>query len=150
MMTQINYNGCNIFSSILCYCIVLLLISGIPILDLTFALLYNNHNVTCNSSVLRILGINIIIWLIVKSLLIIVTLLLLVIILILGKNSSYNCCFSCIYIIIGIFYVSWLITGSIIFWRDCSNLEPFILNIFMWFSLIIGYLYIVLYIRNDT
>jgi hypothetical protein len=34
----------------------------------------------------------------------------------------------------------WLIFGSILFWGYCYNLEPKEINIFMWFSLIFGYL----------
>lgn len=39
-----------------------------------------------------------------------------------------------------IFQASWVIVGSIQFWRDCYKLEPQSLNILMWVTLILGLL----------
>ena len=41
---------------------------------------------------------------------------------------------------IGLFHLVWLIIGSIVFWRDCNNLEPKSLNDMMYAVLIIGYI----------
>jgi hypothetical protein len=37
-----------------------------------------------------------------------------------------------------IFQTSWIIVGSIQFWRDCYTLEPVSVNILMWVTLILG------------
>lgn len=50
--------------------------------------------------------------------------------------------------ILSTFQVAWLIVGSIMFWRDCPNLEPTRLNDFMYAVLIIGY--IACYIRMNA
>jgi hypothetical protein len=39
-----------------------------------------------------------------------------------------------------IFQASWVIVGSIQFWRDCYKLEPQSVNILMWVTLILGLL----------
>ena len=43
-------------------------------------------------------------------------------------------------IIFSVYNIAWLITGSIIFWGYCKNLEPENINILMYFSLILGYI----------
>jgi hypothetical protein len=43
--------------------------------------------------------------------------------------------------IVGSFEFIWLIIGSVIFWRDCNDLEPQSVNTMMWCSLIIGYVF---------
>ncbi len=58
------------------------------------------------------------------------------------KNDSFHT-FAAIllvpYICSIAFTIAWLVTGSIIFWRDCIHVEPQSLNIMVWCSLIIGY-----------
>ena len=39
-----------------------------------------------------------------------------------------------------IFQTSWIIVGSVQFWRDCYNLQPGSVNILMWITLILGLL----------
>ncbi|ATZ81093.1 hypothetical protein BMW23_1049 [Bodo saltans virus] len=42
-------------------------------------------------------------------------------------------------IFLSMFKFAWLIVGSVMFWRDCSNMNPTQINTLMWCSLIIGY-----------
>lgn len=39
-----------------------------------------------------------------------------------------------------VLFFIWLLIGAVMFWRDCSSLEPRPLNIMMWCSLIFGFL----------
>jgi hypothetical protein len=48
-----------------------------------------------------------------------------------------------------LFNFSWIITGTVIFARDCNNL-PSDINILMYFSLIYGYLIICSYMNNNS
>ena len=42
-----------------------------------------------------------------------------------------------------VFILVWLAIGSILFWRDCIHLLPNIVNIYMWLSLISGFLSVI-------
>jgi hypothetical protein len=47
-----------------------------------------------------------------------------------------------IHIVCNMFLLGWVILGSIIFWRDCPNLEPKNVNTLMWFSLILEIIFL--------
>jgi hypothetical protein len=106
-----------------------------PIAEITIGLMYKNE-ITCETN----LFINISEWLIIKGSISIITVCILSISILLNKQSLCNCITGIIAYIFNIFVLSWLITGSILFWRDCNNLTPDIVNNFMWVSLIIGYI----------
>ncbi len=127
-------------SSMLFFCMLVCLLA-LPVSEMTLAILYRNE-IVCHTD----LYVNVFEWLIVKSSISIGILLSFFILVILSNNET--CCYSfvtIIYYLVSIFNLGWLIFGSILFWRDCYNLSPSVINILMWFSLIIGYINIYMY-----
>ena len=60
-------------------------------------------------------------------------------------SSHKSICYCITYIlnfIINTCNLGWLIIGSIMFWGYCINLQPTLLNNYLWISLITGYIYI--------
>jgi hypothetical protein len=55
---------------------------------------------------------------------------------------SYTCIEGIYYLFLFV-YLIWNILGSLIFWKDCYNLTPDNINILMWVSLILGYLFFI-------
>jgi hypothetical protein len=48
------------------------------------------------------------------------------------------------------FQFAWLIVGSVVFWRDCHDVEPKRVNTLMWCSLIIGYVSLYLQLQQSN
>ena len=95
--------------------------------------------ITCNTPMFVTLNE----WLIVKGITHLILIMWLIMLLFMGKKSCLSYILIIICTTINIFLLIWLIVGSIIFWRDCINLEPKIVNDYMWFSLILGYITII-------
>ena len=81
-------------------------------------------------------------WLIVKGTVTISTIGLLTFFTITVKNTFSEILIKFILNVSNIFNLCWIIFGSYIFWGHCSDLTPNNINIYMWFSLILSYLFI--------
>jgi hypothetical protein len=116
------------------YLITLTCLLALPITEITFGIGFMNE-VNCESIV------SIPIWLIVKGSVKTVSTI---------AGLSYHlmdikslCAyFLFIHIVCNMFLLAWVILGSIIFWRDCPNLEPKNVNTLMWFSLILEIIFL--------
>jgi hypothetical protein len=114
---------------------IILCLSIFPIIELYFGIKYKD-TFLCDTTI----NINLSTWLIVKGSVSIFSTILIFLTILSDKNSLIYCIFSALVILYKIFLIIWLIIGSIIFWKDCTNLEENDLNIFMYFSLILGFL----------
>lgn len=129
-------NISQFFMFLCCFFPLTMCILGFPLYELCLGVLYKKEIEESNCSTLQF---NLSTWLIVKS---IATLLDIVII---------GFCIACKNKIIGVFLINvfrlfiftWLIVGSIIFFRDCINIEPLIVNISLWVIIILGFLSII-------
>jgi hypothetical protein len=107
---------------------------GWPVFEMVIASLYKNK-ISCTA----IIVVNISEWLIIKGVLSFLLKLSITMYLYYGKTSLCNCLSIISGYIINLIIFSWLIIGSLLFWRECYNLEPNIVNITMWISLIFGF-----------
>ena len=98
---------------------------------------YKNE-IICNST----MNITLSNWLIIKGSTFIITLLLAITYLNSGKTSLCKYISLTTLYIFNIFHLPWLIVGTILFWRDCPDVSPTIVNTTMWISLIYGYIYV--------
>ena len=119
-------------------------ILALPIAELCIALIYKNE-IICESEI----GIDIVTWLVIKSIVTMSTVLVISCFFMIGKDSPVFRLVYLIKIIIYIFNFSWLIVGSLIFWRDCYDLQPESVNTFMWISLILGYVNLLSYVNGN-
>jgi hypothetical protein len=119
----------------LCLCFLF----ALPIAEIVFGFIYM-EKVSCNSFLQPT------VWLVVKgiiSVLIVCCLFFSNNICIHDKNKIVNTLLFLVIIItvpLMLFNFIWLIVGSIMFWRDCINIQPVSLNILIWFALILGYI----------
>lgn len=132
-----NNSNCYLYCcsgvSILCLTVFLF---ALPVTELTLSLIYRD-DIICNSDI----QVTIFEWLVLKSSINIILLLIFFILSIFDNKDNYLYSFIFFtYYLFGVFNFAWLIVGSIIFWRDCYNLEPYSINILMWVSLIMGYI----------
>lgn len=100
---------------------------------------YFANDITCTTT----LFISLSNWLVIKGFVSIFSIICTIPIVFSGKNSLCNSFFMFVLYIVNVFTVAWLIVGSIIFWRDCINTAPYVLNVYMWVSLILGYIVVV-------
>jgi len=126
------------------YICIMSCILALPIAELCIALIYKNE-IICESEI----GIDIVTWLVIKSIVTISTVLVISCFFMIGKDSPVFRLVYLIKIIIYIFNFSWLIVGSLIFWRDCYDLQPESVNTFMWISLILGYVNLLSYVNGN-
>jgi hypothetical protein len=103
-----------------------------PILDIIFVYEYSSDTV-CSYMDLSIKE-----WLYFKAILMIVNILFMLLYLYSVKRSISRYLYWYIIILLQIVTVIWIIIGSIIFFKNCSNIEP---HIFIRFSIISGYIY---------
>ena len=97
---------------------IIICFSIFPIVELYFGIKYDN-TFLCESSV----GITLTTWLIVKGTVSIISVFIIVLSYASDKDSLIYF-ISYLYVILyKIFLLGWLITGSIIFWKDCKNLK---------------------------
>uniref|UniRef100_A0A6C0ECC0 Transmembrane protein n=1 Tax=viral metagenome TaxID=1070528 RepID=A0A6C0ECC0_9ZZZZ len=127
-----------------CFTCFFSLVASLSIAELVIATKYEN-DIDCSSSV----GISIYQWLLTDA---IVLLLFLAPIFILAfltiniKTKRDNTLIKCDILLLIlrllslVFTIAWTIIGSIIFWRDCSHVEPSEVNSIMWAALIIRYI----------
>ncbi len=122
------------------FCIVFTmfgLVLSLPIVEIYYGVSYQNQ-IICQSSI----NIEIPLWLILKGS---IKLLSIIFISIYHFSTSKSICgtiSSFIFSLLQTFLFVWLILGSIIFWRDCPNIEPTSVNTLMWFSLILEMFFI--------
>ena len=126
---------CGYICIIFCALITIPLFLILPITEIFLGTTYNNE-ITCNTTMF----VSIDKWLIIKGSVSLFFIITACVTNIFEKNSICKCLSTLILYIGGIFTFIWLIIGSIIFWRDCPNLTPNFINIFMWVSLILGYI----------
>lgn len=128
-----------------CSCLVLLIILSLPIVEIVFGIQYY-QNLDCQSNI----NIPIYLWLIIKGSFSILTIFLVGCLYSLNNKSVlFVLTNPCLYFL-QLFNLVWLILGSIIFWRDCSNLKPESVNILLYVSLIFGYISIFGSILNKS
>ena len=111
-------------------------IFALPIYELCIALIYKNDITTCSTT---IPGLDISTWLIVKAVVTICALIAVVPCLLIDKIKFAG------QVVLGLFNLFifiWLIIGSVIFFKDCNNLKPEIVNVSMWIIIILGFLQI--------
>lgn len=105
----------------------IIIICWLQLMQIGFGLYYMNSNV-CNDSIVPIN-----VWLIINGF---SNIFFTVILNLLEKDEVTKIKRSVIVISIFLFNIIWLTIGSIVFWRDCIDLEPKSINTLMWFSLI--------------
>jgi hypothetical protein len=143
MQTKIKKRTINYEIIPVCLCGVIFIISlfcitfVLPISEIFIGIYYKNK-IICNNSLI----INVSDWLIIKGSVYIGSIIIHFICLYSGKNSLLYCITLPIVYVINLFLLTWLIIGSINFWRDCPLLEPKEINTFMWCSLIMGYIFL--------
>lgn len=114
-----------------CNCLLAVTLLVIPILEI----LYGTHheNIKCDNSIVF----NVAFWLIIKGILNCVSILTIILIV---YNDVKNFYIYNYFLIVNLLTTVWLIGGSIIFARDCSNIKPNEYNVFIWISIINGYI----------
>ena len=128
-------NNCLLYCcGSICGIIAIVIVYGWPVSEIVIGAYYRNE-ITCQST----LPVTISDWLIVKGTVSIVTITILGFCLITSNTSLCNCLSMTFMYVCNLFMMIWLIIGSIVFWRDCINLHPNTVNIYMWISLIFGY-----------
>ena len=115
--------------------IFIILLTIFPIMEIYFAITFGD-DVVCDSS----LNISIKNWLLIKASTSFVVTALVILCYMASNKSCLYYLVKPITVLFNLFYLVWIIIGSIIFWRDCINLQPQQLNTFMYFSLIFGYI----------
>lgn len=125
----------------------------LPIIELHFGTKYSGQDI-CNSTI----PITIPQWLIVSGVNGVVYVFYLCLTLCALPALLYDCGVGCSICLVGFgcsislisitFNIAWNIIGSIIFWKDCINLQPKELNIMMWCALFINYGLICIAIKN--
>ena len=96
------------------------------------------EQIICNTD----LGVTLSGWLIIKGTSFIITLITAILYINSGNNSLCKYTSLTFLTILNLFHLPWLIVGSILFWRDCPDVSPSIVNTTMWISLIYGYIYV--------
>lgn len=105
------------------------IIYSFSIVQIVYASIYKNS--VCNSPI----NLSMSTWLKVSGSVELTTITFFLICLILKTKGLMMCVLG----ISQIFSLTWLITGSILFWRDCPNIQPSDLNNLMWATLMIKY-----------
>ena len=142
-MSNIDLVSCCVMFT--CSCFILLILLSLPIVEIVFGIQYY-ENLECQSQI----NIPIYLWLIIKGSFTILTIILVgCLYTINNKSMLFVLTNPCLYFL-QLFNLVWLILGSIIFWRDCSNLKPESVNILLYVSLISGYISIFGSILNKS
>lgn len=132
---------------VICICIfIFLMVIALPITILVMTASYSNE-IKCHSNASTPMSsleqnVGIKTWLYVAGSvdLVLPTLVIFAGILILNSHYDFGTFIILFYPVFMIFKFAWLIVGSVLFWRDCLNLEPSPINGLMWATLIIGLL----------
>jgi hypothetical protein len=143
--TNINNNFMTKKIQLLCfenikYGINLLIILGLIMysgIQLSYGIKYYNKIENCSSKLP-----NIDIWLIIESILISITFTLIIVFLKNFNTGNWGICLYIILILLPLTIINliWLIFGSVMYWKDCINVEPESINELMFISLIGGYI----------
>jgi len=110
----------------------------IPFLDFFIGIRYFN-DVSCDFDTF----IKIPIWLIIKGVFASISTLFIFIIIVSGKNSLILRISKNTLITFNIILALWIVIGCITFWESCSYLQPINVDIYIWFSILFGILYII-------
>ena len=121
----------------MCGLLLFCLLFGLPTSEIVMGL-YFREKLVCNTP----LFISISEWLVIKGSISVIGIIILFVCFFSAKNSLLYCLILPVVYIINLFLLIWVIVGSILFWRDCPNLEPKEVNTYMWFSLIFGYIFV--------
>lgn len=117
-----------------------------PTLEFFFATYYQSKT-KCDKSL-----VNLSVWLIIKAITSYLSIICLLLSILSDRQTLYYTVCSPISIILILFIIVWLIIGSVIFFKDCLNVEESDLNTFMYISLISGYITtcLMLSMENET
>jgi hypothetical protein len=117
-----------------------------PTLEFFFASYYQNK-IKCNNSLM-----NLSVWLVIKGITSYLSIICLLLSIMSDRQTLFYTVFSPFSIILILFTIVWLIIGSVIFFKDCLNVEETELNTFMYISLISGYITtcLMLSMENET
>lgn len=117
-----------------------------PTLEFFFASYYQNKT-KCNNSLM-----NLSVWLVIKGITSYLSIICLLFSIISDRQTLFYTVCSPFSIILILFIIVWLIIGSVIFFKDCLNVEETELNTFMYISLISGYITtcLMLSMENET
>ncbi len=118
---------CTIFLAIVCL--------AFPTLEIYIGATYRDE-IVCDSPIFVGIG-N---WLIIKGSCYIITLFVICLFLYSNPKSFCNTIVKIIVFVMNIFFISWLIIGTVLFFRDCNVLTPVIVQNMMYVSLIFGYI----------
>lgn len=131
------------FICLCCFFPLAICVLGFPIYELCIGIIYRDDIASSTCSTMQI---DISTWLIVNAVAAILGVLL-VGICVLTNNKIIGMVLLSIF---RVFIFAWLIVGSILFFRDCYNIEPVIVNVSMWVILIMGFLSIISSSKSDT
>ena len=117
-----------------------------PTLEFFFASYYQDKT-KCNKSL-----VNLSVWLVIKGITSYFCIISLLFSIISDRQTLFYIVCSPFSIILNLFIIVWLIIGSVIFFKDCLNVEDEELNTFMYISLISGYITtcLMLSMENET
>jgi len=102
----------------------------IPILEIIYGINYNSFQ--CKESTFYLSS-----WLLIKGILNCTSLITIFMMVYLHVK---NCLITNYFIIVNFLTIVWLLSGTIVFYRDCINIKPYDLNIFIWISILNGYI----------
>jgi hypothetical protein len=110
-------------------CLISFILLIIPALEITYGITYNG--IQCKSFTFFPSS-----WLLINGLL---NCSLIITIFVIVYFNVQNFFVNYYFVILNILKVVWLFTGSIVFWKECVNIEPYDLNMFIWISICSGY-----------
>ena len=134
-ITCISYFICSFFGIIMLYIF--------PLCEIIIGSMYYDLYL-CESFL------NISLWLIIKGIISIILLTCIIFYYYHFQKIFNNISLSFLIFLLSFLYLSWNIAGSILFWKYCIDIEPEELNIFLWFSLFFGYLYLLILILTHS
>ena len=120
----------------LIFLIIIFILFALPFSEIYLGIKYGDR-ISCSSKIINIPLKN---WLILKGSITLLNIFSLATVFAFTDKTIAYYIIYIINIIFSVYNIAWLITGSIIFWGYCKNLEPENINILMYFSLILGYI----------
>ena len=117
----------------------LILFLCLPLLEIYFGFYYFNI-INCSKTFEHI---TMPIWLIIKGIFSMTNNILIILLLQMKHKELKRILFYIFYYFMNIFLLIWIIIGSIIYWKDCTNFQPYDINLFTLFTGYITFLYII-------
>ena len=121
------------FMAIIMFCLFFIL----PVSEIYIGVVYKDVFI-CESPISSYVSLTN--WLIIKGVSTIISLLFLFPCIFSSKKSSMYCISCVLNYIINICILFWLVVGSFMFWYSCPNIQPILINNYLWISLIVGYI----------